>query len=448
MNTTQHHKSRLSTAAMRVLAASATEDYLVIPLTDRPVAWQPRALGRAARLLSSTGLPFIYSDYYDGDTLCRTIPYQSGSLRDDFDFGHCVVASTAMVRECLADTTEDYSAAGWYDLRLRLTRLAGLPLHLPEPLYSVGQSVATASGEEAHFSYVDPRNRASQLEMEQAVTAHLSALGALVTPASRLPLDLSQGSFPVEASVIIPVRNRRLTIADAVNSALSQVTDFPFNVIVVDNRSTDGTSEILATLAAADPRLIIINTSSIPSPVAPGIGGCWNIALDSPLCGRFAVQLDSDDLYSRPDTLSLIVNKFRSENCAMVIGSYTLTDFHGNILPPGLIDHAEWTDNNGPNNALRINGLGAPRAFFTPIARAIGFPDVCYGEDYAMALAISRDYRIGRIYDSLYLCRRWEDNTDHALSPERINANNTYKDTLRTLELRARILRNSALRNS
>ncbi|MDE6377670.1 MAG: glycosyltransferase family 2 protein, partial [Duncaniella sp.] len=239
----------------------------------------------------------------------------------------------------------------------------------------------------------------------------------------------------------IPVRNRRRTIADAVKSALSQITDFPFNVIVVDNRSTDGTSEILHDLAATDSRLTVIDTSRLSSPVAPGIGGCWNIALDSPACGRFAVQLDSDDLYSRPDTLQLIVDRFRADNCAMVIGSYTLTDFQGNILPPGLIDHAEWTDANGPNNALRINGLGAPRAFYSPVARAIQFPDVCYGEDYAMALAISRDYTISRIYESLYLCRRWEDNTDHALSPERINANNTYKDTLRTIELRARMRR-------
>ena len=436
--------SRLSTAAMREIASMTSDDYVVIPLSDRSIAWHPGALGRISQALKWSGTPFAYCDYYDGETRRNTIAYQSGSLRDDFDFGHCVVASARLVRECLSTIDVNYLAAGWYDLRLHLTRLAGLPLHLPEALYSVGpESDLSADNEKSHFSYVDPRNRASQLEMEQVVTAHLADLGALVTPASRLSLDLTAGSFPVEASVLIPVRNRRLTIADAVNSALSQITDFPFNVIVVDNRSTDGTSEILADMASSDPRLIVIDTSSISSPTAPGIGGCWNIALADPHCGRFAIQLDSDDLYSRPDSLSLIVERFRADNCAMVIGSYTLTDFHGNILPPGLIDHAEWTDSNGPNNALRINGLGAPRAFFTPIARAIGFPDVCYGEDYAMALAISRDYPISRIYESLYLCRRWEDNTDHALSPERVNSNNTYKDTLRTIELQARISRNN-----
>lgn len=441
MSDTPQRYSRLSTAAMRDIACAATGDYLVIPLSDRHITWHPGALERASQVLAWSGAPFVYCDYCDGDMRCNTIAYQSGSLRDDFDFGHCVVASTRLVRKCLEDTANNYNAAGWYDLRLHLTRIAGLPLHLPEALYSIDFTSQTDTAEASHFSYVDPRNRASQIEMEQVVTTHLNALGALLTPASRRGLDLSQGSFPVEASVIIPVRNRRLTIADAVKSALSQVTDFPFNVIVVDNRSTDGTTEILHNLATADQRLVVIETSTLPYSVAPGIGGCWNIALADPRCGRFAIQLDSDDLYSRPDTLQLIVNRFHTDNCAMVIGSYTLTDFDGNILSPGLIDHAEWTDLNGPNNALRINGLGAPRAFFTPVARAIRFPDVCYGEDYAMALAISRDYTIGRIFESLYLCRRWEDNTDHALSPERINANNTYKDTLRTIELQARIHR-------
>lgn len=414
-------------------------NYTVIPLSDRHIEWHPGALERAVRVLEMTGVPFVYSDYRDDGADTQLIDYQLGSIRNDFDFGHCVVADAGKIREIQAGDSEAFEAARWYHLRLSLIARYGMPLHLPETLYSVTSNASSSiDGEKAHFAYVDPRNRAAQIEMERAATLYLSKIGALVDTSHRLEPDFASGSFPVEASVVIPVRNRRLTIADAVRSALAQLTDFDFNVIVVDNRSDDGTSEILAQLAAGDSRLKVIDTATIPTPAAPGIGGCWNIALNSPLCGRFAVQLDSDDLYSGPDTLSRIVAKFYDDRCAMVIGSYTLTDFYGNVLPPGLIDHAEWTDENGPNNALRINGLGAPRAFFTPVARAIGFPDVCYGEDYAMGLAISRSYRIGRIYDSLYLCRRWEDNTDHALSQERINRNNLYKDRLRTLEILAR----------
>ncbi len=309
----------------------------------------------------------------------------------------------------------------------------GRPFLLAETLYSAGPENKSEDSE-AQFSYVDPRNRASQIEMEQVFTEHLKAIGAYLAPSQCRKTDVSRGEFPVEASVIIPVRNRCRTIRDAVRSALSQVTDFPFNVIVVDNRSDDGTAEILAEIAAEDPRLVVKSTASIPYP-AIGIGGCWNIAICSEECGRFAIQLDSDDLYSSESVLTRIVGKFREEQCAMVVGSYTLTDFDGNTIPPGLIDHAEWTDGNGRNNALRINGLGAPRAFYTPVAREIRFPDTCYGEDYAMGLAISRSYRIGRIYESLYLCRRWEDNTDHALPLERINRNNLYKDSLRTAEI-------------
>ena len=331
---------------------------------------------------------------------------------------------------------EEYEAAGWYDLRLRLTRDKA-PTYCPEPLYTIEKFDPESGSEENQFAYVDPRNRTSQIEMERAATRHLKAIKAYVSPKDKISVDVSQGAYPVEASVIIPVRNRHLTIADAVESALSQVTDFPFNIIVVDNRSDDGTSEILYRLEKRDPRVKVINTSGLPYPYI-GIGGCWNIAVNSEYCGRFAIQLDSDDLYSGRDTLQKIVEKFRSEGCAMVIGSYTLTDFECNILPPGLIDHSEWTAENGANNALRINGLGAPRAFFTPVARALGFPDVCYGEDYAMGLAISRRYLIGRIYESLYLCRRWHDNTDHALSREKINQNNYYKDYIRTLELKER----------
>lgn len=440
MNTEITHHSRLSTATMLKVAEGAATPYTLIRLTDDIPCISPSSLHRWETVMEMSGASFSYSDYIDaGQQERRLIDYQEGSVRDDFDFGPAVLVRTDLLKSICCNgefAGKDYASAGWYDLRLSLSRHS-LPLHIPEFLYSVSTNTENNKSEEAHFAYVDPRNRSSQIEMERAATEHIEKIGALVTPSQRVDVDICQGEFPVEASVIIPVRNRARTVADAVNSALSQTTDFQFNVIVVDNRSTDGTSDILAEIAAKDRRLKIISTSDMPG-TAPGIGGCWNIALNSPECGRFAIQLDSDDLYSSPLTLQRIIDKFRAENCAMVIGSYTLTDIDGNILPPGLIDHAEWTDSNGANNALRINGLGAPRAFFTPVARAIGFPDTCYGEDYAMGLAISRRHHIGRIYESLYLCRRWEDNTDHSLSPERINRNNHYKDFLRTIELNER----------
>lgn len=429
--------SRLSTKSMRHLAENAVGNHTIIHLTGHPVSLPPSSLKRWEQIMDMSGAAASYCDFTEADgTPHPLIAYQTGSVRDDFDFGHAMMVNTQLLHETVSEMTEDFVYAGWYDLRLRLSR-KGPILHIPESLYSVSD-IKEEDGEKAHFAYVDPRNRDLQIEMERAATAHLTALGALVTPIMREKTDVRAGVFPVEASVIIPVRNRKRTVADAVMSALSQEAPFRFNVIVVDNRSTDGTSEILADIAASDTRLKIISTDTIVDH-EPGIGGCWNIAVNSPDCGRFAIQLDSDDLYSSPDTLRTIVEKFYDENCGMVIGSYTLTDIHGNTLPPGLIDHAEWTDENGTNNALRINGLGAPRAFFTPVAREIGFPDVCYGEDYAMGLAVSRRFKVGRIYDSLYLCRRWEDNTDHAPGRERINRNNLYKDFIRTLELNERI---------
>lgn len=439
----KRNHSRLSTAAMKEIAAAATDEYTLIPLSDHTVEFNYQGRERMEKLLRDSGSAMVYSDYFasgdDGKPSHHPlIAYSEGGIRDDFDFGKTVMISTPLLKETVSEMTGDYEAAGWYDLRLRLSRKGKL-LHIPEPLYTAYQM--DAMGEKAHFAYVDPRNRASQIEMEEVAISHLAAIGALVTPDSRRHIDLSAGEFPVEASVIIPVRNRRRTIADAVKSALGQTPPFEFNVIVVDNRSTDGTGEILRGIAASDPRLHIIDTTTTPY-ASLGIGGCWNLAINSEKCGRYAVQLDSDDLYSRPDVLETVVRKFRDEKCGMVIGSYTLTDIEGNILPPGLIDHAEWTDKNGTNNALRINGLGAPRAFFTPLAREIAFPDVSYGEDYSMGLAVSRDYRIGRIYDSLYLCRRWEDNTDHALPIEKINRNNIYKDFIRTTEIETRKKRN------
>ena len=435
MGKDNNRHSLLSTHTMCRLAESQ-DDYIIIPLDECRYTFNDNGLERMRRTLEMSGASFVYSDYIDNGEIQRLIPWQEGSLRDDFDFGKIVMVRSADLKKAVSGMDEEYEAAGWYDLWLRLTRDKA-PTYCPEPLYTIEKFDPESGSEENQFAYVDPRNRTSQIEMERAATRHLKAIKAYVSPKDKISVDVSQGAYPVEASVIIPVRNRHLTIADAVESALSQVTDFPFNIIVVDNRSDDGTSEILYRLEKRDPRVKVINTSGLPYPYI-GIGGCWNIAVNSEYCGRFAIQLDSDDLYSGRDTLQKIVEKFRSEGCAMVIGSYTLTDFECNILPPGLIDHSEWTAENGANNALRINGLGAPRAFFTPVARALGFPDVCYGEDYAMGLAISRRYLIGRIYESLYLCRRWHDNTDHALSREKINQNNYYKDYIRTLELKER----------
>ena len=435
MGKDNNRHSLLSTHTMCRLAESQ-DDYIIIPLDECRYTFNDNGLERMRRTLEMSGASFVYSDYIDNGEIQRLIPWQEGSLRDDFEFGKIVMVRSADLKKAVSGMDEEYEAAGWYDLRLRLTRDKA-PTYCPEPLYTIEKFDPESGSEENQFAYVDPRNRTSQIEMERAATRHLKAIKAYVSPKDKISVDVSQGAYPVEASVIIPVRNRHLTIADAVESALSQVTDFPFNIIVVDNRSDDGTSEILYRLEKRDPRVKVINTSGLPYPYI-GIGGCWNIAVNSEYCGRFAIQLDSDDLYSGRDTLQKIVEKFRSEGCAMVIGSYTLTDFECNILPPGLIDHSEWTAENGANNALRINGLGAPRAFFTPVARALGFPDVCYGEDYAMGLAISRRYLIGRIYESLYLCRRWHDNTDHALSREKINQNNYYKDYIRTLELKER----------
>lgn len=416
----------LSTSEIKRLASGADGDYTLLILDRRPILRIDRA--RMEQVARDTGAAMVYGDYSTPDGPMPVIELQHGALRDDFDFGPAVLVNSEMFRRAAAEMTSDYQAAGFYDLRLRLSRMAPI-VCVNEPLTVVGSPAPERQGEE-QFDYVDPRNRASQIEMERACTDHLSACGAVVKAPELLDFD---GDFAFEASVVIPVRNRVNTVADAINSALMQQTGFPFNVIVVDNHSTDGTSEKVDAIAAADSRVVHV----VPEP-GHGIGGCWNVALDSPCCGRFAVQLDSDDVYSGPDSLQRIVDKFRETGAAMVIGSYTLTDFDLNVIPPGLIDHKEWTDSNGANNALRINGLGAPRAFFTPVARALRFPDTCYGEDYAMGLRISRQYRIGRIFDNLYFCRRWGGNSDSNLSRERINANNRYKDSLRTVEFLAR----------
>lgn len=424
------------------IAAHPEEKFIALQTDARELTLDDNCLLRMAEVATSTGAPFVYSYYREelpsGDEEAHpVIDYQAGSLRDDFDFGPLLLLDAAAARRAIAELSAtgcDYPDGGLYALRLALTRIA-LPVCIPEYLYICRRIDHRLSGEKQH-DYVDPRRADYQLQMERCVTEHLRKIGGLARDVKQ-DIDITKGEFPVEASVVIPVRNRVSTVGDAVKSALSQQTEFPFNVIVVDNESTDGTRELLEGIR--DERLVLIK---VRASERLGIGGCWNRAILSEQCGRFAVQLDSDDLYSSPQTLQTIVNKFRAEKCGMVIGSYTMTDFDLQILPPGLIDHREWTDENGANNALRINGFGAPRAFYTQLVRRILFPNVSYGEDYAMALRISRDYRLGRIYESLYLCRRWSGNSDAALSIEQTNRNNRYKDFLRTVELDARILGN------
>lgn len=396
---------------------------------------------RLIQVAESTQAALVYSDYYkviDGVlTPHPVIDYQTGSIRDDFDFGS-VLAIRADLVAVWAELDESmrYDHVGLYSMRLFLSR-CDMIFHLDEFLYIEDETDLRKSGEK-QFDYVDPRNREVQKELEQAATVHLAEIGALVDTGKYQSPNLYVGEFPVEASVIIPVRDRVRTIRDAVESALSQQCGFLFNIIVVDNHSTDGTSDILNALSAGCPSLHVI----VPERKDLGIGGCWNEAINSEFCGRFAVQLDSDDLYSSTQTLQRIHDAFYEQEAAMIIGSYRMCNFQLETLPPGLIDHAEWTDANGPNNALRINGLGAPRSFFTPLLREIQFPNTSYGEDYAMGLAFSRHFRIGRILDELYICRRWEGNSDAALSQDKINRNNLYKDRLRSIEIMARINRN------
>ncbi len=413
-------------------------DYVLLALKPVPLTIGEGALERMLLVATDTQAAMVYADRYTMEQGVRkahpVIDYQEGSLRDDFDFGSLVLISTSLLHKyATSDRERDYQYAGFYDFRLFLSREGSL-FHLNEYLYTEEELDLRVSGEK-QFDYVNPANRAVQIEMEQACTSHLAQVGALVDVTQYQEVDFAEQEFDVEASVIIPVFNRAKTIQDAVESALSQKASFKYNVIVVDNHSVDGTADILASLSASSGgKLHVI----VPDRYDLGIGGCWNEAIYSPYCGRFAVQLDSDDLYSSPKTLQTIVDAFYKQKAAMMIGSYRMCDFELNTLPPGLIDHKEWTDDNGPNNALRINGLGAPRAFFTPLLRSIGFPNTSYGEDYALGLMFSRRYRIGRIFTELYLCRRWGGNSDAALSVERINANNLYKDRLRTMELSAR----------
>ena len=417
------------------IAENTDADYVMICTRHTTIGWGNNTLERFLRVADDTDAVMVYADHYKmvkGKMEKHpVIDYQSGSLRDDFDFGSlwCIKAQ-ALADYIAQPDREEYQFAALYDLRLYLSRVGEI-FHLNEFLYSEAELDTRKSGEK-QFDYVNPRNREVQIEMEKACTQHLGKVGALIDTTFYRQPDFGEQEFEYEASVIIPVFNREKTVADAVKSALGQKANFKFNVIVVNNHSTDRTGEILDELKADN--LIQI----VPERTDLGIGGCWNEAIHSKFCGKFAVQLDSDDLYSSPKTLQKIVDAFYKQKAAMIIGSYRMCDFDLNTLPPGLIDHKEWTDENGCNNALRINGLGAPRAFFTPLVRQIQFPNTSYGEDYALGLAFSRRYRIGRIYDELYLCRRWGGNSDAALSVEKVNANNLYKDRLRTMELKAR----------
>lgn len=417
---------------------TADTDYFVLLKQDTIIDFGQFAIKRFLDVAKNTQAGLVYSNYYDMKDGNRNphpvIEYQLGSLRDDFDFGFILFLNTNFAKQVFLENNS-YNFAGIYDLRLKISQKFPL-IRIDEFLYSSKEIDTRKSGDKL-FDYVNPRNRDVQIEMEKAVTEHLIAVGGYLKPNFK-QISFDQNNFEFEASVVIPVKNRAKTIADAVSSVLNQKTTFKFNLIVVDNFSNDGTSEILAKFANDDHRVIHL----IPTRTDLGIGGCWNAAVHHEKCGKFAVQLDSDDMYSDENTLQIVVDTFYKENSAAVIGSYKMTNFKLEEIPPGIIDHKEWTPDNGRNNALRINGLGAPRAFYTPIIREYNIPNVSYGEDYAVVIAISRNYKIGRIYEPIYLCRRWEGNTDSQLNIEQINKHNFYKDKVRTFELLARINQN------
>ena len=430
-----------SSQMVKTIAKHANSAYTLIYTKTDKLNLGYFTLERMLRIAKDSSAGMVYSDHYQikngKKTNTPVISYQFGSLRDDFNFGSVLMYNSDTLKQAASSMTDNYTYAGLYDLRLKVSQIADL-VHINEYLYTEIEDDTRKSGEK-QFDYVDPKNRAVQIEMEQVCTEHLKAIGGYLKPEFK-KVDLSKQNFEYEASVIIPVLNRIKTIGDAIESVLKQKTSFKFNLIVVDNHSTDGTTEFLQRISANDERLIHI----IPENKHLGIGGCWNVGVHHSACGKFAVQLDSDDIYFGDDSLQKIVDVFYKQNCAMVVGSYMLTDFNQNPIPPGLIDHKEWTPENGRNNALRINGLGAPRAFYTPLLREIKVPNTSYGEDYALGLAFSREHQIGRIYDNLYLCRRWEGNTDASLDIIKENKNNTYKDRIRTWELQARISMNQS----
>ncbi|HSO77524.1 MAG TPA: glycosyltransferase family A protein [Bacteroidales bacterium] len=424
-----------STVALKKMAEAADTAYVLIYTKTFPLDLGKFALQRMMQVCDDTGAGFVYSDYYENRegklSPYPVIDYQEGSLRDDFNFGSVMLYRAEEFRKACSRMNVEYQFAGLYDLRLKISQ-THKPVHIQELLYSEVETDTRKTGEK-QFDYVDPRNRAVQVEMERACTDHLMEINAWLSPEFR-EISFDDGKFDTEASVVIPVKNRVRTVGDAISSVLSQKTDFSFNMIIVDNYSTDGTTDVIKSFAEKDSRVVHI----IPERKDLGIGGCWNEALFSEKCGRFAIQLDSDDLYIDDNVITRIVDAFHAQKCAMVVGSYKMVNFDLQDIPPGLIDHREWTPDNGRNNALRINGLGAPRAFYTPVLRKIRIPNVSYGEDYAAGLAISRHWQIGRIYEPLYLCRRWDENSDAALDVNKSNTYNSYKDKIRTVELLAR----------
>jgi hypothetical protein len=424
-----------STDAIKKLSGAAKTGFILIYTKTFHLDLGRFALERMMQVCAATGAGMVYSDYYENKNGALAqhpvIDYQEGSLRDDFNFGSVILFRTSAVKEASSRMDPDFKFAGLYDLRLKVSQKSSL-VHIPEMLYTEVEPDVRKSGEK-QFDYVDPRNRAVQIEMEVACTNHLKDLKAWLKPAFN-KISFETGAFEYEASVIIPVRNRVKTLGDAISSVMTQKANFKFNLIVIDNHSTDGTGELIQSFASKDERVVQL----IPERKDLGIGGCWNEGVFHKSCGRFAIQLDSDDLYIDDNVVARIVDAFYKQQCAMVVGSYKMVNFNLEDIPPGLIDHKEWTPENGRNNALRINGLGAPRAFYTPVLRTIRVPNVSYGEDYAVGLAISRHYQIGRIMDPLYLCRRWDENSDASLDVIRMNAHNLYKDRIRTIEVLAR----------
>jgi GT2 family glycosyltransferase len=429
-----------STRTFKQIADKTSTSYALLLTQDTLIDPGQFGIERFVGVAEHTGAGIVYSDYYvlkgESRSSQPVNDYQFGSVRDDFNFGPLVLISGSALKQAADTGGKDFTYAGWYDTRLKISQKHPL-LRIPEFLYTAVETDARKSGEKM-FDYVDPKNRSVHIEMEEAFTEHLRKIGAYLEPTFK-EVEETDDTFPVKASVIIPVRNRIKTIRDAVDSVLKQKTNFDFNLIVVDNYSSDGTTDVLSEIAARDKRLYHI----IPARTDLGIGGCWNEGIHSEHCGKYAVQLDSDDVYANESTLQTVIDTFEREKCAMVVGTYMMTDFDLQQIPPGIIDHREWTPENGRNNALRINGLGAPRAFYTPILRQVKVPNVSYGEDYAVGLAISRDYQIGRIYEPIYFCRRWSDNTDASLDIVKLNAHNAYKDKIRTIEMLARQRRNA-----